>query len=568
MQQRPLKSYTAGILLYETSPTAQPRQQGGSMRRQSVRSDTPTIRTDFMDLTASGTFPLHEMSDRDYPLLDEGSTHPPKGTTRKPNHLSCPLASLPIVNPYAVLVGALVGLGVGIGLYFLKIGPGWFLLIALPGTLFLQALQCISIPLVFCVMVVVVAQMATIGRTSILRWQTGVTYAVTALLAALQGFALALLFKSWLQAGNPAVQTTCTESTYNLTMRCSNGRLVAPTGGPNSSYACVASSNTSLALFLAKNETSIVSNRPDTVSFMDVVTAVSQLFVPINIFGCFKDGLLLSIVIFAIPFGITAASITPHGDESNYVLALVRQLRDLFLRMLHVLLLLTPFAIAFLVASAVGQLQLYYTDDMAAQIGFLFVAFLLGVAVHSLIVLPLYMAVLTRTNPYPYIRELAPAYLFAFASASSLASLPVAIDCIERAKVSRAFAQVAMPFGTPMNLNGTGLYYPLTIMFMANVSGACNNMTALRYLVLFSVSLFGCIGTAPVPNGALIYLTFMWSACFPSTPLPQAFAFIVAADFILDRFCTMVNLHANAVVTRILSDHIDEAFEAQSALYL
>ncbi|CAK4690260.1 hypothetical protein LEN26_018830 [Aphanomyces euteiches] len=547
-----------GILLYETSTA-------GTAQRP---SEAHTIRTDF---TQDQRHMPHDnaesqASDRYYPLLADNF----KAATTGAFPDTTP-STLTVVSSLAILVGGLVGIGAGVGLYFLQLGPEWIKLLQLPGTLFIRALVCLVLPLVFCVMTVVVAQMAAIGRSTIMRWQTIVPFAFTSIIATVEGFVLALLFRSGFHitfATSASSSTTTTAgAAFNLTLKCANGLFLASTG--NNSLACIGTDTEPAAVFRAANQTTATTGGDlSMASFMNLVVGVAKIVVPDNIFASFASGALLSIVVFAVPLGIATAAVSPQGDEPNHILVLFRQLRDIFQRMLQAILVTTPVAVAFLIASSIANFDRGYTSDTMTQLGYLFVAFLTGTLFHSLVVLPLFVLVMTRSNPFVYFHQLLPAYLFAFGSASSLATVPMMVECINRAKISRAIAHVTMPFGTPVNLNGAGIYYPLAMVFMAHVAGTGDQWTVARFVVLFILSWIGSVATAPVPNGGILYLMILWPTCFPSTPMPPSFQLLFAADFIFDRICTIVNIHGNAAVTRILADQIDETFEVQAAAHV
>ncbi|CAK4690253.1 unnamed protein product [Aphanomyces euteiches] len=480
-----------GILLYEAASPARP----------AATSDTPTWRTDFTSAPDSGFHLQLEQtdsrtSDRDYPLLADGLHNNKGGAPSRHNESS---AAMPTVSSLAILIGALVGTAVGFGMYFLHLGSNW----------------CLIVPIVFFVTTVVVAQMAAIGRSTIMRWQTILPFALTSLLAAAQGFLLVLAFKSWFPIAS-ARGMAMPSSAFNLTLQCANGLFLTASNG---SLSCASLTNTTTALFLATNQTRTVMNTDlNFAGLVGLLVVLGNILVPVNIFTSFTNGAMLSIVMFSVPLGIATAHATSGPDEPNHILTLLRQLRDVLLRMLHGLLFLTPGAVAFLIASSIANFDKYYTANTVTQIAVLVVSVAIGMATHSLIVLPLIVFVATRCNPFPYFQHSIPAYLFAFGSASSLAALPVAIECIERAKISRSIAHVAMPFGAPLNLNGAALYYPLAMVYMANLAGLGDEWTPSRYLVLFVAGWFGCVATAPVPGGAITYLVSLWKMCFPGIP--------------------------------------------------
>ncbi|KAF0716606.1 Aste57867_2753 [Aphanomyces stellatus] len=551
-----------------TTTTPTPSTNSSGKRARNTPFENSSLRTNFKTMSDSST-PLSHIAapyqDTDSPILEDlyENKMPPAHTQDAFAHAA------PKFSSWAVLAGALVGVAVGAGLYFAQLGPEWQKLVALPGNLFLRALRCLIVPMVFCVMTVVVAEAISMGRTSILRVATILPYALTSFLAATQGLLLALLFQASFKTSDLAatLASKTTTSAFNMTVRCANGLFLATMA--DGGVGCVGpSAANASAIFLAANQTtaSAASGAAavgSSLSLMDQIVAITNLMIPVNIFASLASGDLISIVLFSIPVGLAAAYSAPDLND-NAVLKLIRQFRTIFIVMLGWLLSLTPFAVIFLMAAAVSNFNSSNITSVMSQVGIFFGAFVAGAGIHVLVVLPLVLFAFVRVNPFGYLKHLIPAYVFAFGCASSMATLPVALACIQRAHVSRTLAHIAMPFGTPINLNACGLFYPLAIVFMATMDGLAHELTTTRYIVLFLVSLLGCMGTAPVPNASLVYLLTLWKTCFPNHDLPASFAFIVAADFIVDRFRTMVNVNGNAVVTRILADQIDETFEVQA----
>ncbi|OQR91475.1 dicarboxylate/Amino Acid:Cation (Na or H) Symporter (DAACS) family [Achlya hypogyna] len=163
-------------------------------------------------------------------------------------------------------------------------------------------------------------------------------------------------------------------------------------------------------------------------------------------------------------------------------------------------------------------------------------------------------------------QQLIPAYVFAFGCSSSMATLPVAVTVIHQTrKVTRSTAQLIMCLGTPTNMNAAGLYHPLMVVFMAHMGGLEAALTAPKLVILFFISLVGSMGTAPVPNAGLVMLVTVWKTVFPDEPLPHAFVYVVAMDFLLGRVRVMVNVNGNMIATRILANGIDDASTDEEA---
>ncbi|KAF0691352.1 Aste57867_17393 [Aphanomyces stellatus] len=576
----PRKPAKQGILLFEQSPkprrysyksnpSSKPSSAGS--RPANVPHDSGNVRTNFTSMGSSAAQSAHSTAvlgnyeayafdtpDEDVPKLD------------KPRDHDLPA---PQFQSLYVVLAAFLGIALGFGMYYLHIGSEWQKIIALPGDLFVRALRCLIVPLVFCVMTIVVAEAVALGRSSIMRLRTLLPYLASSVLSTVQGMILALLFKNYFIPKSISHTAAASgRAAFNMTLQCANGLFLSAL--PNGAgLGCVGTNATDTSsLFLALNETvaSAAAASADAavvhLSLVDQIIGITNLLVPVNIFSTLVNGDLLSIVMFSIPLGFAMAHSTQEGHE-NVALQLFKQVRSIFVLLLNGLLTVTPIAVVFLMGGAIAKFDAQDLSEVMSQMGYLFMAFMIGAVSHALICLPLLMFLWIRINPYAYIQQLIPAYVFAFGCSSSMATLPVAIECIQRARVSRSLAHITMPFGTPVNLNASGIYYPLAVVFMANMSGAGSDLTTARYVVLFFVSLLGCMGTAPVPNAALVYILTLWKTVFPDYPLPLAFSLIVTADFLLDRVSTVLNVNGNAMVTRILAEQIDETFEVQAEQY-
>ncbi|KAG9411674.1 hypothetical protein AC1031_017312 [Aphanomyces cochlioides] len=555
-----------GILLYDESMSTMPTRRMSSMPSMSsdmaiTLQEGDAVRTDY----ASPAWPNKSQRGAAYENLESPTSIL---ETTKPN-LDFGSRSTQF-QPIFVLVGAVVGIGLGIGLYYSNITAQWTVLVALPGDLFVRALQCLIVPLVFCYMTIVVTETIALGDSPIIRLRNLLPFMASSLLSTTQGFCLALLFKNRFFAPEETSNADDLNPSSAILMKCSQGMMLGYAS--NGTLACVSTNATGFnGTFWMTNQTTAVaasstSSLIEQLSLMEQIVGICNTIVPSNIFASMASGSLLSIVMFAIPFGYAMAR-TTHSDNLsvNPILTMLKQVRDIFLLMLNYLLKVTPFAVVFLMAGAIARFNTVELGKVLSEMGYLLLAFIIGIVCHALVVLPLFMYAITKANPFAYMRHLVPAFVFAFSCSSSMATLPVSIACIQRAKVNRSIAQIAMPFGTPVNLNAVGIYYPLVAMFMANMSDHGCDWTPVRLAILFLVSFLGCIGTAPVPNAGLVYTVTLWSTCFPGVALPKAFALVVSADVLMDRISTMVNVCGNAMVTRILAHFVQKTQAVQAS---
>ncbi|KDO23876.1 hypothetical protein SPRG_10023 [Saprolegnia parasitica CBS 223.65] len=552
-----------------TTPT---RDRRGSQGLLSVVSSTSShgrkapppemynVRTNFKttpnqsEASFPATPPVTQLDFHGDPIMEEEHKSSPMHPTyaRKTAGLSSSLW---------ILMAAVLGIGLGLGLGKLEPSADTLAWIALPGDLFVRALKCLIVPLVFCTMTVSIAEVIELKRTSLLTWRTVGVFLLTSFLSACQGLGAALVYRSLLTARTTGTATAISTGP-TVAFQCANGRFLH--AYENGSVACSAAQNaTSSETFtmLDVNGALHIATplSATTLSLTQQAIAIINQAVPDNIFQALSDGTLLSVIAFALPLGVAVAR-SHHSSlpGPNELLALFRQARNALLLLVTGTLRFTPIAVLFLLTNAMAT----YTkasSSFASHAGYVVLCFFSVVLTHVGVVLPCVLYLLIRVNPYAYMRQLVPAYVFAFGCSSSMATLPVAVTVIHQTrKVTRSTAQLIMCLGTPTNMNAAGLYHPLMVVFMVYMEGMLSELTTPKLVILFCISLVGSMGTAPVPNAGLIMLLTVWKTVFPTAPLPHSFVYVVAMDFLLGRIRVMVNVNGNMMATRILAHGLDE----------
>ncbi|OQR99705.1 dicarboxylate/amino acid:cation (Na or H) symporter (DAACS) family protein [Achlya hypogyna] len=499
---------------------------------------------------------------QDTPLLEPKYAPLPETPAVPASYASHETATL--LNSCAVIVGAVLGIGLGLLLSKLHVSGDVEEWLALPGTLFVRALRCLIVPLVFCTLLVSVAEIVLLNKASILTWRTAALFYTTSLLSTLQGMAAALVYKRLLRGPSEAAATNTTTTTASLVvgLQCAGGGFMAML--PNGSIACTAVNATGAALFSVNDIHQVLSTATTykQLSLTEQVIGIINVVVPENIFAALAKGSLLSTITFALMLGVAIAKAAPPSGE-NDLLVLFRHCRRALLVLIHAVLWLTPVAVCSLLATSIVSYSAEH-PEVVAHGGLLVLCFVVGLAAHVLVVLPTFLYLVTRENPYKYLRQLLPAYVFAFGCASSMATLPVSVTVVHQTRqVSRRLAQVLMCLGTPVNLNTPGMYYPLVTVFLANAAGATDQLGAPELVVLFFVSFLGCVGTAPVPNAGLVMQMTVWKTVLPNVPLPSAFVYLVAIDVLIDRIGTAANVHGNMVATRAAAEYADDSWGSE-----
>lgn len=222
---------------------------------------------------------------------------------------------------------------------------------------------------------------------------------------------------------------------------------------------------------------------------------------------------------------------------------------------------MTPIAVFCLLTESFGNDALRIVVGQPAIIiaVYLLSVFTAIVFVHMFVVLPIVYAAFAHHMPFAFIRYLLPAYVYSFGCASSAASLPVSTQCIDSSRqVAEPIVNLVMACSTALHKNGTAIYLPLMIYFMVDMSGLTSELHIQRVCMLFLASVLGAIGAAPIPGGSLVMLLTVWKISFPEYDVPDIYVFITTLDVILDRICTVANIHGDAILCRIISEQVEE----------
>jgi Na+/H+-dicarboxylate symporter len=176
------------------------------------------------------------------------------------------------------------------------------------------------------------------------------------------------------------------------------------------------------------------------------------------------------------------------------------------------------------------------------QVGLFFVTVLLGLGLHLFVVLPLLMRLLTGLNPFRHFQAMTPALLTAFSTASSSATLPLTMECVEkRAGVSNRTASFVLPLGATVNMDGTALYECVAVLFIAQMYGI--ELGFVSQITVVLLSLLTSIGVAGIPAASLVAIVIIMNAV--GVPM-EGLGLILAVDRVLDMCRTSVNIFSDS----------------------
>lgn len=335
--------------------------------------------------------------------------------------------------------------------------------------------------------------------------------------------------------------------------------------------SCLSTNGTdSLSLFYVNDTTSYFTLSSSSTSsgyakltVSDQVFSILESLVPSNIINAFATASTLSVITFAVAFGIAAArSVKCADDGENYPLLLISHANVICRMLVTKVVTVIPFAVVSMIAGSMAQ----YSDTtrLLESVGMLLAALVTGLVFHCIGLLGLALYVTTRRNVFSYLRNVLPAQVFIFGCSSSIATLPVTLRCVESTReVTPSLARFVLPLGATSNLNGTAIYMPLACIFMARVSGHEDLLTPVTYVLLAFVGSIASFGVAPVPHSGLVMVITIWRTVFDQDLPAHAFSILVATDWLLNRLRCIVNISNDTIVCRIIAHQCNETAEAQ-----
>ncbi|KAM8789411.1 excitatory amino acid transporter 5 [Rhynchonycteris naso] len=253
---------------------------------------------------------------------------------------------------------------------------------------------------------------------------------------------------------------------------------------------------------------------------------------------------VLGIVMFSATMGIMLGRM---GDSGAPLVSFCQCLNESVMKIVAVAVWYFPFGIVFLIAGKILEM-----DDPTAvgkKLGFYAVTVVCGLVVHGLFILPLLYFFITKKNPIVFIRGVLQALLIALATSSSSATLPITFKCLlENNHIDRRIARFVLPVGATINMDGTALYEAVAAIFIAQVN---NYELDFGQIITISITATAAsIGAAGIPQAGLVTMVIVLT----SVGLPtDDITLIIAVDWALDRFRTMINVLGDALAAGIMA---------------
>jgi proton glutamate symport protein len=174
---------------------------------------------------------------------------------------------------------------------------------------------------------------------------------------------------------------------------------------------------------------------------------------------------------------------------------------------------------------------------------------LCALAVHTLVTLPVLLRFVAKVSPTGVLRIMSPAILTAFSTASSSATLPITMECVEKnVGVSNRISSFVLPLGATVNMNGTALYECTAVLFLAQAYGM--EMSLATQFIVVLTALVTSIGVAGIPSASLVAIAIILAAV--GMPV-EAIAVLFVFDRVLDMARTSVNVFGDSCCAIIVA---------------
>jgi len=360
------------------------------------------------------------------------------------------------------------------------------------GNLFLRLLSLLAIPLILTSIIIGISSLGNIKNLEILGLQTIVFYISTTIIAIIIGVSIANIIKP----GNKIDQNT-------------KNFLI-------SEYSSEFADNVKL------NLAEYVEN-----------------IVPKNPFRALATEQMLQIVFVAIFFGV--ALIYIPQEKSKPIVELMEGINETVIKMVDIVMKIAPLGVMVLISLIIAE----FGFGILQTLIFYILTVIIGLLLHFTFVYLSIIKFIAKRSPKEFIKEMKLAFLVAFSTSSSAATLPVTFECVEQnLKIPKKVSGFVLPLGATINMDGTALYQGVAAIFIAQVFGI--ELTLFQQLTIIITAVLASIGTAPVPGvGILMLIIILNSINVPA----EGLALILGVDRIIDMCRTIVNVAGDATIT-------------------
>jgi Na+/H+-dicarboxylate symporter len=408
---------------------------------------------------------------------------------------------------WQIIIGLILGLLWGLFSSFIGINQFTQDFIGPFGTIFINLLKLIAVPLVLASLVVGVTSLNDMTKLSRMGGKTIGIYMITTVLA----ITIGLTVVNVMQPGKTLpeeTRTTLMESySQNLDGRSESAQELLD--------------RSPLHFFVEIVPENFIEAAADNSSMLQVV------FVAI----------LLGIGIINIPL-----------QKGEILINMFDSLNDVIIKIVDLIMKTAPYGVFALMASVIVDLagdDLTQAFTLLKALGWYSIAVIIGLLLHVFIVYSSLFKIFSSMKLRDFFRAIRPAILLGFSTSSSAATLPVTMERVEKnLGVGEEVSSFVLPVGATINMDGTSLYQAIAAVFIAQALGM--DLSIAQQLTIVLTATLASIGAAGVPGAGIIMLVIVLQAV--QVPV-EGIALILGVDRILDMCRTAVNITGDAAVS-------------------
>ena len=420
---------------------------------------------------------------------------------------------------WKILIGMVLGILFGLLMTFVSGGATFVLDWINPfGTIFVKLLKLIAVPLIIASLVKGISDLKDISKFKNIGVRTIVIYVLTTVVA----ITIGLVLVNVVQPGEGISDETINKLTQTY----------ANSGGVQSKIAEASKQLKSGPLQF------MVDMVPD-----NAIKAMSE------------NKSMLQVIFFTIFLGISMLLI---GEKNAKPLKdFFDSLNEVVLKMVDLIMLFAPYAVFALLANVVVS-----SNDPDLLVALLKYAFtVVGGLLLMIVFYMILVSLITKKNPFWFLKNLSPAQLLAFSTSSSAATLPVTMERVEEhIGVDKEVSSFVLPVGATINMDGTSLYQAVAAVFIAQALSF--DLSFSDQLMIILTALLASIGSAAVPGAGMVMLVIVLESIgFPAEKLAIGLALIFAVDRPLDMCRTIINVTGDATVASIVAKSVGKLGE-------
>lgn len=265
-------------------------------------------------------------------------------------------------------------------------------------------------------------------------------------------------------------------------------------------------------------------------------------FVPANPFQAMVEGNILQIITFSLFIGF-AMSLLSEGNK-EFMTRIVDCCTEMCIKVMMAIMCVAPIGVFCLMADATGS----FGYDVLVKIMYLIILYVAALVIVTYVMIGGTVALFSKSTSYvQFFKSMWKVQVFAFSTASSMATLPLNMATTQNELgVSKETTSFALPLGATINMNGNAAYYAMAALFIAQMYGM--ELSMGQYIAIIVTSTLGAVGQAGVPGPTLLVVAVLVSAGIPIEALPILFG----VDRIFDMLRTAVNITGDAACATIV----------------